>query len=84
MQNCMCLLLSKLLSEGFKRSVFWNKYHTKTDHTAANNETLRLLVDASFQGVNRLFVLHFTAENQQANTDYRNNYRRFYLPRTQL
>ena len=26
--------LSKLLSEGFKRSVFWNKYHTKTDHTA--------------------------------------------------
>ena len=76
--------LSKLLSEGFKRSVFWNKYHTKTNHTATDNEELRILVDARFQGVNRLFVLHFTAANQNANTAYRDSYRKFYLPRTNI
>ena len=57
--------LSKLLSEGFKRSVFWNKYHTKTNYTANDGDTIRILVDASFHGVNRLFVLPFTAANQQ-------------------
>ena len=76
--------LSKLLSEGFKRSVFWNKYHTKTNHTAGNNETLRILVDASFQGVHRLFVLPFTAADQAANTVYRDSYRKFYFPRTSI
>ena len=76
--------LSKLLSEEFKRSVFWNKYHTKTNHTAEKDETRRILVDASFQGVNRLFVLPFTAANQNANTAYRNSYRKFYLPRTYI
>ena len=76
--------LSKLLSEGFKRSVFWNKYHTKTNYTTENNEELRILVDVSFQGVNRLFVLPFTAANQDANTANRDSYRRFYLPRTSI
>ena len=77
--------LSKLLSEGFKRSVFWNKYHTKdTERTANNNQTLRILVDASFQGVHRLFVLPFTAVNEDANTAYRDSYRKFYLPRTSI
>ena len=74
--------LSKLLSEGFKRSIFWNKYQTKTNYTTENNEELRILVDASFQGVNRLFVLPFAAANQEANTANRDSYRRFYLPRT--
>ena len=76
--------LSKLLSEGFKRSLFWNKYHTKTNYTENNGDAIRILVDASFQGVNRLFVLPFTAANQLENTNYRNNYRRFYLPRTSI
>ena len=76
--------ISKLLSDGFKGSVFWKKYHTKTNHMANNGDTIRILVDASFQHVNRLFVLPFTAANQQANTNYRNNYRRFYLPRTMI
>ena len=69
--------LSKLLSEGFKRSIFWNKYHTKTNYTTENNEELRIFVDASFQGINRLFVLPFAAANQDANTANRDSYRRF-------
>ena len=77
--------LSKLLSEGFKRSVFWNKYHVKdTERTAADNNTIRILVDASFQGVNRLFVLPFAATDQAANTVYRDSHRKFYLPRTSI
>ena len=76
--------LSKLLSEGFKRSVIWNKDHTKTNHTINDGDTVRILVDASFQGVNRLFVLLFTAVNQNGNIDNRDSYRKFYLPRTSI
>ena len=77
--------LSKLLSEGFKRSVFWNKYHVKDDtQTAVGNNDFKILVDASFQDVNRLFALPFRADNQDANTAYRNSCRKFYLPRTTI
>ena len=76
--------LSNLLSEGFKRSVFWNKYAGNTKQTAANNKHIRILPDASIQGVNRLFVLSFTAANQAANDASRDSYRRFYLPSTNI
>ena len=50
--------LAKQLNEGFKRSVYWNEYESKieTKKLDANNVT-RFLLDASFQGVNRLFLL---------------------------
>ena len=47
--------LVKLLEEGFKRPVYWNEYQTKID----NNNLTRFPLDASFQGVKRLFVLAF-------------------------
>ena len=54
--------LSKLLGEGFKRSIYWNKYKVidnKVVEIAANNEEkyIRELLDSSYQGVKRLFVL---------------------------
>ena len=50
--------LTKQLNEGFKRSVFWNEYKSKIEAKAAgNNNVTRFFLDASFQGVNRLFVL---------------------------
>ena len=74
--------LSKLLSERFKRSVFWNKYHVSDKtQTTPNNNDVRILVDASFQGVHRLIVLPFRAGNQNQNTENRDSYRKFYLPR---
>ena len=81
--------LSNLLSEGFKRSVFWNKYAVK--RSMYNGDT-RILLNASIQGVNRLFVLPFTAaadaannlSAEQVNENNRNNYWRFYLPRTSI
>ena len=52
---------AKLLQElksGFKRTIFWNKYQSKVT-IQAPNPYLDDLIDASFQGVNNLFVLSF-------------------------
>ena len=54
--------LSKLLSEGFKRSIYWNKYQVipnKIVNIAINGREyhLRELLDSNDQGVKRLFVL---------------------------
>ena len=52
--------LTKQLNEGFKRSVHRNEYKSKIETTAAdNNNVTRFPLDASFQGVNRLFVPAF-------------------------
>ena len=52
--------LTKQLDEGFKRSVYWNEYQSKIETKVAdNNNVTRFPLDASFQGVNRLFVLAF-------------------------
>ena len=52
--------LTKQLNEGFKRSVYWNEYKSKieTQEAVAKNPK-RFPLDASFEGVNRLFVLAF-------------------------
>ena len=54
--------LSKLLSEGFNRSIYWNEYkvfdNRMVEIAAANREEhIRELLGSSFQGVKRLFVL---------------------------
>ena len=71
--------LSKLLSEGFKRSVYWNKY--KTIFEDYNNEYVREKLDASFQGVNKLFVLPYV---HGANVSNENSYRRYFLLRLKI
>ena len=43
---------------GFKRTINWNKYQLKIS-TEEPNLYLDYLIDPSFQGVNRLFVLSF-------------------------
>ena len=48
--------LSKLLSEGFKRSIYRNEYNASLKDHAANSN-IRERLDASIQGVNRLLVL---------------------------
>ena len=52
---------AKLLEQfkyGFKRTVNWNKYLAKKS-IERQNPYLDYLIDPSFQGVNRLFVLSF-------------------------
>ena len=56
--------LSNLLSEGFKRTVYWNEYKiidNKIVEIAANSKEsyIRELLDSSWQEVKRLFVLAY-------------------------
>ena len=52
--------LVKLLESGFNRPVYWNEYQTKIEtRNLDNNNLTRFPLDASFQGVRRLFVLIF-------------------------
>ena len=45
------------LKSGFKRTISCNKYQSKAT-IKTQNQYLDYLIDASFQGVNRLFVYH--------------------------
>ena len=51
--------LSKLSSEGFKRPIYWNEYKIIPEKIYAANENIRILIDPSWQGINRLFVLAY-------------------------
>ena len=80
--------LSKLLSEGFKRPIYWNEYKVipnKIVEIAANNEEkyIRELLDSSYQGVKRLFVLAYnnTAGDNQVSVD---SYKKYFLPRVKM
>ena len=77
--------LTNLLSEGFKPSVFWNKYKIERHTVAANaNNHWRALLDASFQGLNRLFVLAFNIAAGDAGLGNREGYRKCFLPRVDI
>ena len=77
--------LTKQLDEGFKRSVYWNEYKSKieTKNLDANNAT-RFPLDASFQGVNRLFVLAFDNTENGDKKIERDSHRKFFLPRVDM
>ena len=44
--------LSKLLSKGFKRSVYWNEHKTESENKNTTNE-YRYFLKSNFVGVNR-------------------------------
>ena len=71
--------LSKLLGEGFKRSSCWNKY--KIIFKNYDNEYIREKLDASFQWVDKLFVLAYASGNNVTNE---NSYRKYFLPRLKI
>ena len=63
--------LLQQLKSGFKRTINWNEYLSKPE-LLARNPNLNHLVELSFQGVNRLFVLAF--ENDDDRTDHEKSY----------
>ena len=65
------------LKSGFKRVISWNKY-LSTPELLAQNPNLNHLVEPSFQGVNRLFVLAFENDDDRASDD------RYYLPTVKI
>ena len=65
------------LKSGFKRVINWNKYLSKPE-LLAQNPNLNHLVEPSFQGVNRLFVLAFENDDDRTSDD------RYYLPTVKI
>ena len=77
--------LVKLLEEGFKRPVYWNEYQTKIEtRDLDNNNLTRFPLDASFQGVRRLFVLVFDNTENGAKKVERNSHTKYFLPRVNI
>ena len=77
--------LTKQLDEGFKRSVYWNKYKSKIEtKTADDNNVTRFPLNASFLGVNRLFVLAFDYTENGNKKVERDSHRTHFLPRVDI
>ena len=65
------------MKSGFKRTTNWNKYQSKIT-IQERNRYLDYLIDPSFQGLNRRFVLSFE------NNTGRKSYEEYYLPRVEI
>ena len=65
------------LKSGFKRVINWNKYLSKPE-LLAQNPNLNHLVEPSFQGVHRLFVLAFENDDDRTSDD------EYYLPTVEI
>ena len=86
--------LVKLLEEGFKSPVYWNEYQTKIESKKLDDDNFtRFPLDASFQGVKRLFVLAFNnttvnvPNDLTINTNNRvlkSNPQKYFLPRVNI
>ena len=78
--------LEKQLNEGFGRSIYWNSYETKPAKVIEQGENLYKLLNASFQGFKRLFVLAYViaagndADQEAGIKDNRKNF----LPRGEI
>ena len=65
------------LKSGFKRVINWNKYLSKPE-LLVQNPNLNHLVEPSFQGVNRLFVLAFENDKDRTSDE------EYYLPTVEI
>ena len=65
------------LKSCFKRVINWNKYLLKPE-LLAQNPNLNHLVEPSFQGINRVFVLAFENDNDRTSDD------EYYLPTVEI
>ena len=77
MSNQDNIKLLKQLDPGFKRSINWNKYLSKTTNQARNRHS-DFLIDPSFQTANRLFVLLFKDDHG------RESHKQYYLPTVKI
>ena len=73
--------LTKLLSKGFKRSVYWNKHKVIPNRIYNQNNYIRELLDTSYQGVKR-FILAY--DNTGDNPVTADSHRRYFLPRIKI
>ena len=69
--------LSKILSKGFEKSVYWNECKAKRENKNTSNE-FKYFLESKLIGVSRLFVLVYT---NQGNNAKRFNAGKYYLPK---
>ena len=69
--------LLQQLKSAFKRVINWNKYLSKPE-LLRQNPNLNYLIEPSFQGVNRLFILAFENDTQ------RTSHSGYYLPNVDI
>ena len=67
----------KKLESYFKRTINWNKYQSRLEQLP-QNRYLNYLIDQTFQGVNRLFILSFE------NKDDRNVHTKYFIPNVEI
>ena len=75
--------LAKQLNEGFELSVYWNSYETKSGKVIEQGKNLYGPLNASFQGVKRLFVLRYViaaGKNADQEAGIKDN-KKYFLPR---
>ena len=65
------------LKSGFKRTISWNKDLPKPE-LLEENANLNHLLELSFQGVNRVFVLAFEDDEQRTSN------KRYYIPNIEI
>ena len=80
--------LSKLLTEGFKIPVYWNKYKVIDNilvHIANNNEEkhIRELLDSSHEGVKKLFGLAYDNKEGDNKVSIESS-KKYFLPRVKI
>ena len=69
--------LLQQLKSGLKRTIYWNQYESSVK-IFAQNRYLNHLINPSFQGVNRFFVLSFENENDRI------SHSNYYLPKVEI
>ena len=72
--------LSKRISKGFEKSLYWNEYKTKSENKNTVNE-YRYFLESNFVGVNRLSVLVYSSQDADSK---RFKTRRSYLPKGRI
>ena len=70
--------LSKSLSKGFKRPIYWNKYKVIPNKNYNANEYIREKLDASIEGVSKPFDFPYIRGN---NLITENSFDKYFLPR---
>ena len=90
--------LTKKLNDGFKRTICWNQYVSKPFPETPHKKTgiTRFALDATFQCINRLFVLAFedtradeavdapAPRNLVANRVIRDSYKKYFVPHVDI
>ena len=75
--------LSKLLSEGFRRPIYWNEYKIIPNKNYNANEYIRKRFDASIQGVNRSFVFPYIGSDGN-NIITEDSYQKYFFSRLKI